>query len=380
MIALRLALCAVCLVSRAIQAQPGTPLKESWHHGAKESAFQSPRGIAVGADCMVWVTDQSAGVYRFSCTGGQPLLVAQVGRERDHYQMPWIAGPASGASVAIFDRDAQRFRSYAQDGAPRELRDLRFPEANTGEVSAVALTPSGARAWVYQFPNAADPGSLSSLVIAFNSETARRDTLLVLDGIPSIYWGSSFGGSHLGVPHHRRPLVAFAPDGGFAAGYSDSSTVAVRDPAGRLVREIQLEFVAARAVNNADKDAYADSVRKSTDREMIALHYNEPEKKKYQAQISTYLREDVTYPAQRQLYERFVIDASGAYLWVELTASGKNYTRSWEVYSLKTGAFEKRLTVPHKGAVSSAAVHSGALYVVEQSLDGNARVAKYAEQ
>jgi hypothetical protein len=377
---LRPALCVLLVSSGAALAQPGTPLKEKWRFSPKESAFQAPRAIAVGADCMVWVADQSAGVYRFECAGGQPLLVAAVGRERDQYQMPWAAGPASGASVAIFDRDRQRVRSYAGDGASRELRDLRFPEATTGEVASIALTSLGVRALVYQFPNASDPGSLSSLVLAFNPENARRDTLLILDGIPSIYWGSSFAGSHLGVPHHRRPLVAFAPDGSFAAGHSDGSTVALRDERGKLVREVQLEFLAARAVNSGDKDAYADSVRKSTDREMIALHYNEPEKKKYQAQIATYLREDVTFPAQRQLYERFVIDASGESLWVELTGSGKNYTRSWEVYSLKTGAFEKRLAVPHKGAVISAAVQAGALYVVEQLLDGSARVAKYAEQ
>ena len=380
MSSLRPALCALLVSNGVALAQPGTPLRESWRFSPKESAFQSPRAIAVGGDCVVWVADQSAGVYRFNCAGGQPLLVAAVGREGDQYQVPWAAGPAPGASVAIFDRGRQRIRSYADDGASRELRDVRFPEATTGEVSAIALTPLGVKAWVYQYPNASDPGSLSSMVIAFNPENARRDTLLILDGIPSIYWGSSFAGSHLGIPHHRRPLVAFAPDGGFVAGYSDGSAVALRDERGRLVREIQLEFLAARAVNNGDKDAYADSVRKSTDREMIALRYNEPEKKKYQAQISTYLREDVTYPAQRQLYERFVVDANGQSLWVEHTGAGKNYTRSWEVYSLSTGAFEKRLTVPHKGAVISAAVKAGALYVVEQSLDGSARVAKYAEQ
>jgi len=371
---------AFALTATAAYAQPGTPLREAWHFGSKESAFLAPRAITVGADCMVWVADQTAGVYRFNCAGGAPLLVAAVGRENDQYQKPWVAGAAAGASAAIFDRDRHRVRSYAEDGTPRATRDLRFPEASTGEVSAITMTPAGVRAWVYQFPNANDPGSLRSIVIAFSPESGRRDTLLVADGIPSIYWGSSFGGSHLGVPHHRRPLVAFAPDGGFVAGYSDSSAAAVRDANGRLVREIQLEFVAARAINSGDRDAYADSVRKSTDREMTALHYNEPERKKYQAQISTYLREDVTYPAQRQLYERFVVDASGESLWVELTGSGRNYTRSWEIYSLKSGAFEKRVTVPHKGAVSSAAVHAGALYVVEQSLDGSARVAKYAEQ
>jgi hypothetical protein len=372
---------AACMAAATVaHAQPGTPLRESWRFEAKESAFDAPRAIAVGADCMVWVADQTAGVYRFNCAGGQPLLVSAVGKDADQYQMPWMAGPASGASVAILDRDRQRVRSYASDGAARELRDLRFPESTTGEVGAVALTATGVRAFVFQFPNAIDPGSLSSLVVAFNPESARRDTLLVLDGIPSIYWGSAFGGSHLGVPHHRRPLVAFAPNGGFVAGYSDGSAVAVRDAAGKMIREIQLEVLAARALNNGDKDAYADSVRKSTDREMIALHYNAPEKKKYQAQIATYLREDVAYPAQRQLYERLVVDASGEFLWVELTGSGKNYARSWEIYSLGSGAFVKRVTVPHKGAVSSAAVHSGALFVVERSLDGNARVAKYAGQ
>lgn len=371
---------ALATLASFAHAQPGTPLKESWHFNAKESAFRAPRAVAVGPDCMVWIADQTAGVYRINCSGGQPLLVSAVGRGNDEYQMPWMAGPAAGASAAIFDRDRQRVRSYATDGAARELRDVRFPEATTGEVGAVALTPMGMRAFIYQFPNASDPGSLSSLVVAFNPENARRDTLLILDGIPSIYWGSSFAGSHLGVPHHRRPLVTFAPDGGFVAGYSDAPAVALRDARGQMVRELQLEFAGARAVNNGDKDAYADSVRKATDREMIALHYNEPEKKKYQAQISTYLREDVTYPTQRQLYERFVIDASGEFLWVEHTGSGKNYTRSWEIYSLKTGAFEKRVTVPHKGAVLSAAVHSGALYVVERGLTTDPLVAKYAEQ
>jgi hypothetical protein len=339
--------------------------------------FREPRSIFAGADCVVWVADRLEGVYRLSCKGGQQTLVAAVGHESTGYQVPWAVGPASGASAATFDRGRQRVRSYSNDGGARELRDLRFPEAATGEVAAIALTRSGVTVWLHQFPNATDPGSLNSLVIAFNSADGRRDTLFVSDGIPSIYWGSAFAGSHLGLPHHRRPLLAFGPDGEFVSGMSDGSSVALHDASGRMLREIQLEFAAARAIGNSDRDTYADSVRKSTDREMTELHYNAPERKKFQAQITTYLREDVVFPPQRQLYERFIVDSRGQHLWVGLTGAAKNYTRSWEIYSLETGAFERRVTVSHKGAVVSGAVHEGALYVIEQPLGGKPRIVRY---
>lgn len=375
----RLLLALTALVASSATAQPGTPYKEAWRFVVGSGALQRPQSVFVGTDCMVWIADETAGVYRIPCAGAPPLLVAAVGRENADYQMPWVVGPSNAQSVAVFDKQRLRVRTYTTDGSAREFSDVRLPEAATGRISGIALTSAGLRVWLQQYPNANDPQSLQSMVIAFNQSGTKRDTLARLDGVPSIYWGSTFAASHLGIPHHRRSLVAFSPDGGFVTGMSDGSTVSVFDAHGTAVREVQLEAQAARAINNADKDAYADSVKRTTDREMESLHYNVPEKKKYQAQIATYLREDIVFPAQRQLYDRFIVDASGEFLWVQISGTGKNYARTWEVYSLRTGTFSRRVTIPHKGAVISAAVSDNALYAIEQPLDGASRVVKYVE-
>jgi hypothetical protein len=151
------------------------------------------------------------------------------------------------------------------------------------------------------------------------------------------------------------------------------------DPSGREVRTIELAIPAAGAVTKADRDAYADSVRRFTDAEMEVLHYNPPEIKQYRAQIETYVKEDAVFPAKRQLYDRLVLDASERSLWVLLPGTGKNYARTWEVYSAVDGTFERRVTVPHKGAVIDSAVKDGVLYAVEQPLGRTGRVAKYTQ-
>jgi hypothetical protein len=50
------------------------------------------------------------------------------------------------------------------------------------------------------------------------------------------------------------------------------------------------------------------------------------------------------------------------------------------VYSIESGLLLRRVTVPHRGAVVSAALHNGALYAVERPLTGRVRIARYAQQ
>jgi hypothetical protein len=366
-------------VASSAQRAPVVPMKESWHVEAAQSVFHAPHSLVAFGECQVWVADAVAGVWRLGCEGGTPQLIGKQGLGRGEYQQPWELTAAGRDSVALFDRVLQRVNVYTADGAAVASRDVRFPETSVGECAAISYGGGAFRVWTSQFPNAADPGALRSLVLAFRAPGNAYDTLAVFDGLPSVYWGSSFGGSRLAVPHQRRPYVAFLPDGGFIAGSNGDERLVVYDAAGQQRRAIALGLPAAQAVTKGDRDAYVDSVRKVTEQEMSVLHYNSPEKAKYRAQIDTYLKEDVSFPARRQLYDRLVVDGRGESLWVLASGTGKNYTRTWEVHDIASGDVTRRVTVPHKGAVAAAAVRDGALYVIEQPLGGQARVAKYVQ-
>ena len=345
------------------QRARAVPMKESWRLEAAQSVFRAPHSLVAFGECQVWVADAVAGLWRLGCEGGTPQLIGTQGLGQGEYQQPWELNSAGWDSVVLFDRALQRGIVYAADGAVVATREMRVPETSMGECAAIAYRGGVFRVWTNQFPDAADPGALRSLVLAFKSLGIAHDTLAAFAGLPSVYWGSSFGGSRLAVPHQRRPYIAFLPDGGFIAGSNDDARIVVFDAAGHELRAIALSLPVAQAVTNGDRDAYADSVRKITERDMSVLHYNAPERAKYRAQIDTYLTEDVSFPARRQLFDRLVIDARGEALWVLASGTGKNYARTWKVYDIASGELRRRVTVPHTGAVAGAAARDGSLYV-----------------
>jgi hypothetical protein len=280
----------------------------------------------------------------------------------------------------MFDRAAQRVSIFSAAG-PRGVfvsaSALRLPEAAYGQLSGMSMSAEGLRVWMQQFPSVTDPGSLRSMILGMAPDDGVRDTLAALDGLPSVYWGSSFSGSHFAVPFQRRPLVAFMPDGGFVTGDTHKDDVVVHDALGRVLRTLSLGLPAPTAVGKADRDAYSDSLRKATEADMQTLHYEQVQRSQYRKQIDTYLKEDVVFPGVRQQIDRLVIDANGQFLWVQLAGNGKGYARTWNVYDVAEGKLLRKVNVSHKGAVLDATVRDGALYTIEQPLGSFARVVKY---
>lgn len=360
-------------------AQKPTALRDVWHLEVGKSELHAPRALAVAGDCTLWFADAVAGVFRLGCTARTAQLAGGLAAGAAEYHEPWLLARAGGDSILVYDRNLERLLTYAGDGKFASSTPMRLSATAFAEVTALNVADGTLRAWMTHFPSAADPDALNSLVVRIHAGGTLRDTLATLEGVSSVYWGSTFSGSHIPVPAARRALVAFARDGGFFVGYTNDDRVVLHDADGRVVRTLTLGIPAAGAVTKSDRDAYGDSVRALADREMALLHYNEPERRQYRAQIDTYVKEDAPFPAQRQRYDRLVLDAGERSLWVLLPGAGKNYARTWEVYSTADGSFERRVTVPHKGAVIDAAVKDGILYTVEQPLGGNGRVAKYSQ-
>jgi hypothetical protein len=370
---------AVGLASAPSRAQPAGTLsmKESWRIEVAPGGLRAPRAVAVTGACQVWIADAEAGMWRVPCDGKAAQLVGARGRAPGEFQQPWELTVVDNDSVAVFDRALKRISVYSALGVFGRSRDVPMAEASIGQISGMAYARDAFRLWTTQYPNVADPAALHSLVLALTRAGAGHDTLRTFDGVPSIYWGSGFGGSRIPVPHQRRPCVAFMMGGGFIAGMNDAARVTVYDATGREVRQLALDRLPPQRVSNSDRDAYADSVRIATEREMAALHYNRPEQAQYRAQIDTYLKEDATFPEFRQLYDRLVVDATGETLWVLMSGSGRGYARTWNVYSTASGALQRSVQVPHAGAVVAAVVRDGALYAVEQPLNGSGRVTRY---
>ena len=371
----------VALPARAVAQKPigPAPLRDVWHMDAGRSSLKSPRAVAVTGDCISWFADADSGVFRLACTARTASPVGAVGAKDGEYREPWLMAPAGGDSVLLYDRSLERISVYTGEGKFAFTTPMRLSSAAFSDVTSLNFGGGTVRAWMSHFPSAADPEALPSHVVRIRADGKTRDTLATLEGVSSVYWGSTFSGSHIPVPTARRAVVAFTRDGGFVVGYTNEARVVLHDSAGRVVRTIELGLPAALAVTKGDRDAYADSVRRFTDAEMDVLHYESAERKQFRSQIETYVKEDAVFPERRQLYDRLVLDASEGSLWVLLPGTGKNYARTWEVYAMTDGSLARRVTVPHKGAVVDAAVKDGVLYAVERTLAGASRVAKYTQ-
>jgi hypothetical protein len=377
--AVRAIIIALPLCAAAQKPPAPTPFRDVWHLDAGRSSLKSPRAVAVTGDCISWFADADSGVLRLACTARTAAAVGAFGTKDGEYREPWLLAPAGGDSVLLYDRSLERISVYTGEGKVAFTNPVRLSSAGFSELTSLNFGGGTLRAWMSHFPSAADPEALPSNVVRIRADGNTRDTLATLEGISSVYWGSTFTGSHIPVPTARRAVVAFTRDGGFLVGYTNDGRVVVYDSAGRAVRTIELSLPAALAVTKGDRDAYADSVRRFTDAEMDVLHYESAERKQYRSQIETYVKEDAVFPERRQLYDRLVLDASERALWVLLPGTGKNYARTWEVYSMTDGTLTQRVTVPHKGAVVDAAVKDGVLYTVEKALAGAGRVAKYTQ-
>jgi hypothetical protein len=368
--------------ARAAAQRPpvAAAFREVWHFDSLKSAVRAPRSLAVTADCNVWIADEDAGLLHAACTGGALRKIAGLGHGAGDMQQPWTIAMLAPDSVAVFDRNAQSLNVYAAAGeTPAFARSAALPLAEVafGRLSAMTFAGGALRVWVDQFPNAAAPSALSSLVLRMKPGSAWRDTLATLEGLQSVYWGSSFSGSSVGVPFQVRPFVAFLPGGGFVTGSSQANRVVVHDSTGRALRVLTLALPAPAPVTRGDRTAYADSVRKVVDRAMDALRYGGNERDQYRSQIETYLTEDVAFPDRRQWYDGLAVDADDQTLWVLLPGTGRSYARKWQVYSLADGSLKRSVAIAHQGAVVDVTVRDGALYAIEAPLNGRPRVVKY---
>lgn len=356
--------------------QPALPLREAWKVDGSESPFLAPRALVVTARCDVVIADASSGVFRMPCAGGTPARVTAVGDAPGALAQPWLLAALPGDSVAVYDRALSSVIATDRTGALGSGRALPRPTI-ASEITTFAYA-GNVRVFSTSYPNAVDPTSLQSYVLACNARGACADTLATFDGIPAVYWGSGFAGTRIPLPHPRRAVVVFIADGGFVTGYTAADRLIVHDARGNVVRTLTLGLAAAAPLTKPDRDAYMDSVRVATRVELDSLHYNSADRDLYRRQIDTYLNEDVAFPATRQRYDRLVLDADTKRVWVQLPGADKTYARTWEIHSLADGALERRVTVPHKGAVVDAVARDGALYVIERALGGKPRVVKYA--
>ena len=203
-----------------------------------------------------------------------------------------------------------------------------------------------------------------------------RDSLLVMRAPTSIAYDAPFGFGAFDAPLARRPFVAFAPDGGFVAGNSDNDRLDVYDAAGKLRGSLQLPLPAALPVTRADRDAYADSVKRAVDREMTSQNVEDSLRVQFRPQLDTLLR-TVAFPTTMQRYDQLILDDRAATVWLLLPARGVSYARTWFVCALAEPVACRTVSVQHQGAVVAATLRDGALYTIEQTLDGARRIAKY---
>ena len=173
-----------------------------------------------------------------------------------------------------------------------------------------------------------------------------------------------------------RPFAAFLGDTGFVLGFNDREIVSLYDSVAGIRRTVKLPLGDATLATKADRDAYADSIKRSAEREMDALQYDLSLRNRYRAEVDRLLAE-LKYPVRRQLFDLLAVDERGDALWVLLPGRDASYARTWMVCTFTDMSFCRTLRVPHKGAVTAVAIRGGAMYAIERALDSAPRVAKY---
>jgi hypothetical protein len=284
-----------------------------------------------------------------------------------------------GDTVALWDRRLQRLMLYAPNGMFSRHVALRVPEATEGRLLAFSPTvrDGTTNVLVSRFPTIGAQQDLQSYVLSVSATGDVRDTLATSIGFASVFWQASFGAGRFDSPMQRKPLIAFFEDGGFILGRNDTASADIYDARGAKRRSILLPLPAPAKVEQTDRVAYVDSIKRSSEREMLAQRYGPTLQARFSQQVEILVKE-IKYPALRQQYDQLVLAEPEGTIWVLLPGIGRSYARTWLVCDVTGGRLLRRVMVPHHAAVIAAVVHDGALYAIEQSVDGIPRVAKYA--
>jgi hypothetical protein len=383
----RLASCAALFAAAAAaQGPPAVAIQgpvrsgalvERWAVEADSTHFLSPRSLAVTGDCAVWLADPATGLWRSACDTGVPVQIARIGSGAGEYELPWFVTVIAPDTVAVWDARLQVLNEYTAGGALAGSRAIRAPEASYGRAGGAARAPNGSLLLrtVKPYPPPSAEERIHLLAVTPNGDV--RDSILSLDGAHYITYEAAFAFGRHDAPLQRRPFVVFFRDASFLVGRNDSARVDLYDQSGGRVRSIVLPLPGAHIVTRADRAAYADSIRASTEREMAQLQYDDALRARVRAEIETMLR-GVRYPAMRQRYDRLLLDDRNQAMWVLLPGAGAEYDRTWMICSLTAFSFCSTASVQHRGAVIDAAVSGGALYTIERARDGRVRVVKYA--
>jgi hypothetical protein len=384
----RLARCGVALatfIPRAAFAQDAPPsaarvvqsLIESWAITADTTRFRSLQSIVVAGDCHVWLVDPTTGVWRVPCEGGAETLVGAIGYNVEDFGHPIAAARFGTDTVVVYDRAAQQLFHFSASGEFAGARPMVVDEAIYGRVNNVARSgASGALlAWTVRYPTPADKRE-RAYILAINPDGTVRDTVLAVAPPASIMYDASFAAGRFDAPLQVRPFVAFLGDTGLALGFNDREIVSVYDSLAGIRRTVKLPLTEPATVTRADRDAYADSIKRSAEREMDALQYDLSLRNRYRAEVDRVVAE-LAYPARRQLFDLLAVDERAESLWVLLPGRDASYARTWMVCTFTEMSFCRTLRVPHKGAVTAVAIRGGAMYAIERALDSAPRVAKY---
>jgi hypothetical protein len=367
---------------RSAHAQKPSPnLHEVWSVETDSALFVAPRSIVVSG-CMVWFADPRTGVWRVPCnTGGVPTQVAKLGDGPGEFSAPWLMKAFRADTVALWDPVQQRLTLFVGDSA--RAFPMEIPEVPFGRVLdlSLPLKDGSVRAWTSVYPATADNVVQRSYVIVAHLNGVARDSIAAFAGVQSVFYQSAEGAyGRFDTPLQRRPFVSFFQDGGFVAGRNDEAQIGVYDPSGRLTRSVNLPLPPAGTVTKADRDAYADSIKRTVERGMESQHTDDSVRVRFRAEIDRMLKNDVTFPALRQRYDLLVLDEKEQTVWVLMPGSGPGYTRTWYICALTEMSFCRTQLVPHQGSVVAVSIRGGVVYAIEQSRDGVPRIAKYDSQ
>jgi hypothetical protein len=331
--------------------------------------------------CTVWFADPRTGVWRVPCnTGGVPTQVAKVGTDSGDFSAPWVMKAFRADTVALWDYVQQRMTLFAGDTS--HSLPVSIPEAQFGRVFdfSLPLADSSMRFWTIVYPATADNLAQRSYVVTARDSVA-RDTIAAFAGVQSVFYQSGDGVyGRFDTPLQRRPFVSFFRNGGFVAGRNDDPAIGVYDSTGMLVRSVNLPLPPPATVTRADRDAYADSVKRTVERGLASQQADDSVRVRFRTEIDRMLKDDVTFPATRPRFDMLLLDEKEETVWVLMPGAGKSYTRTWYICALTEMSFCRTQLVPHQGAVVAVAIVGSAMYAIEQSADGVPRIAKYDSQ
>ncbi len=286
-------------------------LRELWSVTADSTIFAAPRSIvAIGAECALWITDPLSGVWRMPCDGGVPVQAGRLGEGPNDFSRPLFAASLRGDTVGVWDGALQRLSLFLANGEFAGSRSLSVPEFLDGSVAGLApgATPGTLLALTTKSSPIGEKTDDLDRILTLRADGSVRDSLAAMPGSQWVTYQAGDSLVRVGAPQQRRAFAGFFRDGGFLIASSDDARVDVYDASGRRLRTVTLPLPAPAGVTKSDRDAYADSVRRSSDREMEMLHTDDSLRVRVRADIDRMLRDGVTFPAMRQRYDRLVLD------------------------------------------------------------------------